>query len=160
MSGNKTVGISAKRKQKPYWWQLYIMLPVLIGLFLGEMQLGLTGAANVIAQLGILFLVYASIHAWIRANHRALMEPDEQPGEWHFKVYEIRSADLGRALDAAERHAERPLLQLPAAELKGVLGSTFDLGKTDESRGLSVESELSRADELFSAKDTTDAKVR
>ncbi len=160
MSGKKANSMSAERKQKPQWWQLYIMLPALVGLFLGEMRLGLTGAANVIAQLGILFLVFALIQAWIRANHRALMEPDEQPGEWHFKAYEIRSADLRDALDAAQRSAEPPLLQLPATELKGVLGSTFDLGRADESSGLSVESELSRADELFGAKDTTDAKVR
>ena len=38
--------------KNPKWWQLYVMLPLLVGLFWPEMQAHLTETEHIIAQLG------------------------------------------------------------------------------------------------------------
>ncbi len=99
------------KQRKPQWWQLYIMLPVLAGLFVLEIRLGLKGAANILAQLGILFLIYGFMQSWVRANRSALMGMDEQPGEWRLNVYKLTPA---RSIE------RRPLVQLPENERSGL----------------------------------------
>lgn len=131
----------SRKAKKPQWWQLYVMLPVLAALFVLEIRLGLKGAANIIAQLAILFLVYSFMQLWTRANHRALMGLDEERGEWQFKVYEITSADLARARAAAQRAEPRPLFHLPEREVKGVLSTTFEIDDSESHAGIPVDSE-------------------
>ncbi len=132
--------MSAKAK-KPQWWQLYVMLLVFAGLFVLEIRLGLTGTLNILAQLGILFLIYAFIQLWIRANRRALMGLDEERGEWQLKIYEVTAADLARTREAAKRIESRPLFSLPEREVKGVLSTTFEIDESESSAGIPVDSE-------------------
>ena len=147
------------KKHKPQWWQLYIMLPVLAGLFALEIKLGLKGAANIGAQLGILFLVYAFVQLWIRANRRALMDLDGERGEWQYKVYEVTTADLVRAREAASRVERRPLLQLPDGELKGVLSTTFEMDEFEQESGFPVGSQILQKEHVLNVKETKDIEA-
>ncbi len=156
--GRKGNSMFAK-KHAPQWWQLYVMLPVLAGLFVLEIRLGLQGAANIGAQLGILFLVYAFIQLWIRLNRRALMDLDEERGEWQYKVYEATAADLARVRQAAERAERRPLLQLPDGELKGVLSTTFEMDELDQDSGFPVGSQILQKEHILSVKETKDVEA-
>ena len=52
----------ASRKRQPQWWQLYVALTLLTGLFLPETKAALTETEHVIAELGILFLIFAATH--------------------------------------------------------------------------------------------------
>jgi hypothetical protein len=135
----------SSRKKKPQWWQLYAMLPLLVGAFLLEIGLGLTGAANIVAQLGILFLFYGLVHAWLGANQGALMERDGEEGRWRVRVYEIPASELPTAQEIRKRLGEHPALQLPEAGVRGMLSTTFEI---DE-----LEDELLYPDELFKKKD-------
>ena len=147
------------KKHEPHWWQLYVMLPVLAGLFVLEIRLGLTGTVNIAAQLGILFLVYALIQLWIRANRRALMGLDEEPGEWQFKVYEVTAAGLARAHEAAGRVESRPLLQLPEGELKGVLSTTFEMDEFEQDSAFPVGSEILQTEHILNVRQSKDIEA-
>ena len=129
------------KNKKPQWWQLYLTLPLLAGLFLLEMRLPFTSTEHIIAQLGILWLIYASVQVWIKANRRALMgldeEPDERQGEWRIRVLEFPADGLAREASARAT----PLLHLPEAGLKGVLSTTFEIDDSESNAGIPVDSE-------------------
>ena len=139
----------ASKKMKPSWWQLYAMLPVLVGLFLLEMRLQLTGTENTLAQLGILGLVYGFMHLWLRANRRALMGLDEEHGEWRARVYEFPPVELPNADGARRRTGARPLLQVPDAGLKGVLSTTFEMDELEADTAFPAGSDITYREEVF-----------
>ena len=113
-------------KKHPSWWQLYVMLPVLVGLFWPEEKAALTETEHVIAELGILFLIFGFVQLWLRANRSALLYLDGEEGRWRTNRYEFPAAQL-RDLDDHEDGAERrPMFQIPASEIKGVLSDTFE----------------------------------
>ena len=44
----------SSKKQQPKWWQVYVALPVLLGLFWPETHARMTGTDHILAELGIL----------------------------------------------------------------------------------------------------------
>jgi len=116
----------SSEKKHPKWWQVYVMLPLLVGLFLPEMQAALTEPEHVIAELGILALIFGFVHLWLRANRSALMNMDEEAGQWRIRVYQIPPTGP-RALDDVEQRTSQPrMFQIPVSEIKGVLSDTFE----------------------------------
>jgi hypothetical protein len=156
--------MSSKRKQAQ-WWQLYAMMPLLVGLFLLELRLHLNGAENVMAQLGILLLVYGLIHLWIRANAEALMEPDERldenpyemPGKWRIRTYEFSPTDTP-GFDKDARPAQ-PVFHFPETGLKGVLSTTFEMDELEENGTFPTLPEVPYSEEVFNTQDGEKAKV-
>ncbi len=142
----------SSKNPKPRWWQVYATIALLIALFLGEIRLGLTGALNIVAQLGILLLIYGLIHLWIRANRTALMGMDQDSGQWQFKVYEISSADLQAAAETLRPRPEAETVPLPRREVKGVLDTTFQLDELDGRDAVPADSELFQSDEVHDAR--------
>ena len=114
-------------KKHPSWWQLYVMLPVLVGLFWPEERAALTETEHVIAELGILALIFGFVQLWLRANRSALMNIDPAEAGWRIRLYEIPVEQL-RALRELEDAATPRRRELPAGEIKGVLGDAFDWG--------------------------------
>lgn len=110
----------------PKWWQVYVMLPLLVSLFLPEMRVRLTETEHIIAQLGILFLIFGFMQLWLRANRSALMDIGDEEGIWRVHIHEIPSERQKPLEDVGERARERPLLRIPAAGLKGALSNTFE----------------------------------
>ncbi len=147
------------KQHKPQWWQVYIMLPLLAGLFVLEIRLRLKGTVNILAQLGILFLVYAFMQLWIRANRRALMGLDEVSGEWLFKVYEVTPASLAGAREAAQHIERRPAPQLPGTEVKGVLDTAFEMDEYDAEAPFSMGARSLQAEQALNVKQTKDVDV-
>ncbi len=139
----------SSRKNKPQWWQVYAMLPVLAGLFLLEMRLPLSSTGHIIAQVGILVLVYSFIHIWLRVNRRALMGLDEESGKWMFRVYEFPPVEK-----VGKRMEERPIFQIPDAGLKGVLSTTFEMDEREQETAFPAGSEVLYSEELLTTKDT------
>ncbi len=143
------------KKRRAPWWQLYAMLPMLVVLFLLELRLHLPGAENVVAQLGILGLVYGLIHLWMTANREALM--DEADGHWEIKVYEVPPASLPTAEELRRRLAEHQVLHIPTAGVKGVLGTTFEMDEFEEESSFPAGSAIHYSEELFAGKENKDA---
>lgn len=108
------------------WWQLYVVLPLLVGLLWLEMQIPFTPTEDIIAQLGILCLIFGFTQLWLHANRSALMHLDEQEGKRKIGVDEIPPVSLQTFDEVEEPASERPMLHIPAAGLKGVLSNTFE----------------------------------
>lgn len=145
------------KKSKPRWWQLYVGLPLLSGLFVLEIRMALTGTVHIIAQLGILFLIYAYAHWWIQANRDALMSLDEENGDWQVRLYEFPAEGSSGAVAARTRLTERPMSSLPDAALKGVLSNTFDLDQPDGR--YAAEAGIFFSKDILNAEDTKSTKV-
>jgi hypothetical protein len=148
----KNASTTPTRPRSPRWWQLYIMLPLLVGLYLPEMRLHLSRTEHILAQLGILALIYAYLHIWMRANRRALMGLDEELGEWRVRVYEIPSAQLLAGAHRAPGARRRS--QLPESEIKGVLSTTFELDDSEADSALPASPDTAISADLLKSSDS------
>ncbi len=75
---------------KPAWWQLYIVVPIMIGLFFVEHQIALSAFGHEVAQAVIVVLAFALMTLWLRANQTRFI--DRAPGaseELHITVYDL-----------------------------------------------------------------------
>jgi hypothetical protein len=115
--------------REPRWWQLYLGLPLLCGLFLVEMRLHVSGTEDTVLQLGILGLIFLFVRAWIHANRRALMEMDmeavEREGGWQARVFQFPPAEPANG--ARSPTVSKPTIQFPEGELRGILGTDFEM---------------------------------
>jgi hypothetical protein len=109
---------------RPRWWQLYLSFPLLIGLFLLEHRLDLSGRGHQIVQIGILLVVFGSIFLWLNANSKALSAMDRR--QYYDTVIVTRVAQ--RQFPAA---GKQPALQFRTSELRGVLSDTFEMDYID-----------------------------
>ena len=120
-------------RKRPAWWQLYVGLPLLCSLFVFEIDLHLDQTDNVILQLLILGLIFAFMRAWLAANRGALMELDEEAPERQephgVHVYQFPPAE--RVTPTRVTAVREPLLDVPQAEIKGVLSTTFEMDAED-----------------------------
>jgi len=108
------------------WWQLYLTFPLLIALFAVDTRLKLSTRGHQVMQIGILLLIYGLIHLWLKANARALSRMDHRQHYGTFRV--IRIPPYQPPESKTDQH---PLFQLPASEIKGVLGDTFEMDCID-----------------------------
>ena len=113
-------------KKHPKWWQLYVTLPVLVSLFYPETRAAMTETEHIIAEFGILFLIFGCVQLWLRANRSALMNIDPAEAGWRISLYEVPVEQL-RALDEMEDSPRSySTREWPAREIRGVLGDTFE----------------------------------
>jgi hypothetical protein len=106
---------------RPKWWQLYLALPLLIGLFMVDFRLNLSARGHQIAQLGILLFVYWLVHLWLKAN-QAAMGKAEDAGHPMIITFVQTPPDKRR---------NQPLFHLPDSEIKGLLNNTFEMDIID-----------------------------
>lgn len=115
-------------KKNPKWWQLYLMLLGLVGLFWAETRAILSQTEHTIAEIGILCLIFGFVRMWLRANRSALLRMEEEECRWALNIQEFQAAQLREVEEAKDRTAARPEFESPANETKGVLGDTLDWG--------------------------------
>ena len=105
----------------PKWWQLYLTLPLLIGLFMVDFRLNISPRGHQIAQLGILVFVYWLVHLWLKAN-QAAMGKAENAGHPIIITFVQTPPNKRRT---------QPLFHLPDSEVKGLLDNTFEMDYID-----------------------------
>jgi|SRR6266498_2664175 hypothetical protein len=108
---------------RPKWWQLYLLFPLLIALFMFDFHLKISTRGHQAVQIGILLLVYGLVHLWLKANSTALSKLDQRQYHGTITVIRIPPSQLS---DTGKR-----ILQLPESEIKGVLSNTFDMDYID-----------------------------
>jgi hypothetical protein len=106
---------------RPKWWQLYLTLPLLIGLFMVDFRLQLSTRGHQIVQLGILLFVYWLVHLWLKAN-QAAMGKAENAGHPMIITFVQTPPNERRT---------QPLFHLPDSEVKGLLDNTFEMDIID-----------------------------
>jgi hypothetical protein len=112
----------------PKWWQLYLTFPLLIALFVLDARLKISVRGHQAVQIGIVLLCFGLIHMWLQANASALSKMDQRQAQGRISVIRISISQLPGANADAD---ERPLFELPASEIKGVLSDTFDVEYID-----------------------------
>lgn len=98
--------------RSPAWWQLLLLLPVLIGLVVLEARAPLSEPVHTAATVGILVLTYTLVGLWVRANRLALTRANHlvtlvrrsqtkvvrrEPGEECLSGHQLQGMPLGSA---------------------------------------------------------------
>jgi len=109
---------------RPKWWQLYLIFPLLIALFVVENRLKISARGHQVVQIGILLIIYGLVHLWLKANSAALSKMDRIQAHATFKVIEIPP------YQPSEKD-KRSVFQVPDSEIKGVLSDTFEMDYID-----------------------------
>lgn len=66
------------QNDSPKWWQLYLIFPSLVGLFVFDHRLNISIGGHEIVQIGSLALVLSFVYIWIKANTDALSRLDQR----------------------------------------------------------------------------------
>jgi hypothetical protein len=118
---------------RPKWWQLYLIFPLLIVLFLLEHQLKISTYGHQAVQIGIVLIVYGLIYVWLKANSSALAQMDGQQYHGRIMVVQIAPLQLPEADDG-----KRALFRFSNSEAKGLLSNTFEM-ETIEAEAFAVD---------------------
>ena len=107
---------------RPKWWQLYLALPLLIGLFTLDHGLTISERGHQAVQIGTVLVVFGLACLWLRANAEVLSEMDR--ARYGYGVTEIRVPPAGFAGPGLDD--ENPgRFSLPGREVKGLLEHPF-----------------------------------
>jgi hypothetical protein len=83
------------QQHKPAWWQLYILVPVMLGLILIEQLDPLPGISPEIADVSVVVLTFGTMLAWMRINSGLIeyeeMEKDESLRHLKITLYDPQS---------------------------------------------------------------------
>jgi len=110
----------------PKWWQLYLTFPLLIVLFLLNHRLGISSREHEAVQIGIVLIVYGLIYWWLKANSHALSHKDRQQTYGRMLIVQVPPPSLSKS-----NNGKHSMLQMPNAELKGMLSTTFEMDYID-----------------------------
>lgn len=80
------------RQHKPAWWQLYALVPLMVGLILIEHWDPFPGVASEVVALGIVVLTFGVMLAWMRLNS-GVIEYDEMQRDNTFQHLRITVYD-------------------------------------------------------------------
>ena len=68
---------SRRQSRKPSWWLLYLLVPLVVGLFLMVDSVAIPSGWRPAAQIAVLLLVFALVYAWLERNSVALYSTHE-----------------------------------------------------------------------------------
>ena len=111
---------------RPKWWQLYLTFPLLVALFVLDARLRISVRGHQAVQISIVLLIYGLIHLWLKANASALSKMDQRQ---HYRTIRVIRVPVSQLPDADAQR--RPMFELPASEVKGVLSNTYDVEYID-----------------------------
>jgi len=110
------------------WWQLYLVIPLLIALFAVNSRLKIATRGHQAVQIVIVLIVFELVHLWLKANAKALSEMDREQYGGKVTVIRVQPHQLPATND---ENKKRPMFQLPNSGIKGVLSDTFDMDYID-----------------------------
>ena len=114
------------QRAHPKWWQVYLTLPLLIGLFAVDSRLKISSRSHQAIQIAIVLLVYGLIHLWLKANGTALSRIDREQDYGRIRAIYVPVSQLPESNDE-----NCMKFQLPDSEIKGVLSDTFEMDYID-----------------------------
>jgi len=111
-------------QNRPNWWQLYLIFPLLIALFAVDSRLKISARGHQAVKIVIVIIVFEIVHLWLKASARALSAMDQAQLSRRVKVIKIQPYQLS-AMD--NEYKQRPMFHLPDSEIKGTLSDTFEM---------------------------------
>ena len=70
------------QKRHPRWWQLSLLVPLMMGLLLLDTHMWLSAVEHQIIGVGAVLLMYGALACWLWANQAALESETDQAGGW------------------------------------------------------------------------------
>ncbi len=61
-------------KVKPAWWQLYILIPLMVGLVVLEQAMPVPGLAPQLVDVSIVLMVFGGMILWVQSNADRLQD--------------------------------------------------------------------------------------
>jgi hypothetical protein len=125
----------------PKWWQLYLLLPLAVVLFVLERGLPFPTSGHQVVQIGIVLVIFGLVYFWLRANSAALTETEQERHQWKATliVSVIPNPPDGEARGGNGRQPELPL---PKPESKSEPESETKSNEPKSKNALDNTSEL------------------
>jgi len=67
-----------KRLIHPAWWLLYLSVALVLGLFWIEAKSSFSTTGRTWAEVGLVFILYGLVTAWLKANEAALISEERE----------------------------------------------------------------------------------
>jgi hypothetical protein len=100
------------KPSRPRWWVLYLVLPLMIGLFLWETRAPLSLGEHRAAEIGIILFIFSLVWLWLKVNSGALIaEEQEERRQGLRRALEPARPSPARDVLAASKHNGRPHAQ-------------------------------------------------
>ncbi len=65
------------RIRKPQWWLLFLLVPLLAGLFYVESRFYLSAPVRRFVQVAVVLLIFGLVYRWLSAQSAVLLRPPE-----------------------------------------------------------------------------------
>ena len=112
----------------PKWWQLYLVLPFAVLLFVLERQLPFSTSGHQAVQVGIVLVIFGLVHLWLRANRAALTEAEQEQHQWRATlIVSVIPSPLDGEARGSDGHQPALLLSEPEAKSKNTLDDMSEL---------------------------------
>src|SRR5215207_2202001 len=104
----------------PKWWQLYLICPLLITLFVLDARIKISARGHQAIQIGVVLFVWGLIHVWLKANASALSKMDQRQYYGTITVIQVPISQLPEAGEPRDA-----MVDLSTSEVKNVLREAF-----------------------------------
>jgi hypothetical protein len=88
---------------RPKWWQLILSITLVLGLFYKEATSPLSKAGHTVIEIGLVFLLYGLVMAWLNVNETALIS-DELEEYKKMTVWNRRGSPLSGSNHVVDRN--------------------------------------------------------
>ncbi len=78
------------KRQGPTWWNAWVPLMLLGGLFVLEHQAPLSPSGHQIAEIALALLMYGLVICWLRCNRGALVHQEYEHEQQQERAYRVR----------------------------------------------------------------------
>ena len=70
------------QNRHPRWWQLSLLVPLMLGLLLVDAHMRLSAWEHQTIEVGVVLLMYGAMACWLWANQAALESETKQEKRW------------------------------------------------------------------------------
>lgn len=106
------------KSRRPAWWQLYILLPLMLALLAAQHFLPLPGISDQLVDIGIVLLTFVGMFVWVRLNlgliERVDLDDEQALRDLKVTVHEPQNAKVD---DEHTMHAMPLMTTWPSVSL-------------------------------------------
>ena len=93
---------------RPAWWFLYLCVALVLGLFWIEAKSSFSAAGHTWVEVGLVFILYVLVMAWIKANEAAMISEEREKYKKMSLLKAVITAQTRREDMAVQEGTSRP----------------------------------------------------
>jgi len=98
------------QNRHPRWWQLSLLVPLMMGLLLVDSHMRLFPWEHQVIEVGVVLLMYGALACWLWSNQDALEGETKQQGGWQ----RMQPAEWSAVEEAPWPTSSLPTASMPA----------------------------------------------